>query len=347
MIWSQRKLVILKRFFDNLQSKANRLLDVLERLYRDKFNKARDNKVIFADTEHITAGDLNTFDVILSPKYYWTKIETLPVKYAFQAKEYASSIFEGFIPKGDYSYKAVKRNGNFLLFAYDIKDILENLESLGIKSSYIRKVYFAQTEFANCSSVIKIDNKSVLAIRSGKVIKTPLTLSKQYISIKEAMQTLKLSKNTIKLGKFNRIYEKQGALKGVIYTLMFLTALFFGELLCLANILNSQESQREEILKQHSLPSTEIQLNALLKQHERINKEQKDIREKVGEVFKFPFSEGEYFKSIEASRAQISLTLHVNDKNKSDTVKNYFQKSFAVEDFQDNTNDIKIKLRYE
>ncbi|MDR3178256.1 MAG: hypothetical protein LBT96_04650 [Campylobacteraceae bacterium] len=337
----------MKRFFDNLRNKAKQFLDALKQLYHDKFDKSYDNRVIFVDTKHIAIGDLNAFDVILSPKYYWTKIETLPVKYAFQAKEYAPSVFEGFIPKGDYSYKAVKQSGNFLLFAYDVKDILENLESLGVKSSYIRKVYFAQTEFANCSSDIKIDNKSVLAIRNGKVIKTPLTLSKQYISIKEALQTLKPSKNTIKLGKFNRIYEKQGSLKGVICVLVFLITLFFGELLYLANILNSQDSQREEILKQHSLPSTEIQLNALLKQQERINKEQKAIRDKISEVLKFPFLEGEYFSNVEASQAQISLVLHSNDKSRSSTVRSYFQKSFTIDEFRDNTNDIRIKLRYE
>jgi hypothetical protein len=324
---------------------SKRLLDAFKWLCRDKFYKAYDNKVVFADTKHITTDGLNMFDVILSPKYYWTKIETLPVKYAFQAREYAPSIFEGFIPKGDYSYMAVKQNGSFMLFVYDIKNILDNLESIGIKPSHIRKAYFAQTEFASCQCDIKIDDNNALSIREGKVIKVPLSLAKEHVNIQEILRTLKLSKNVVKLGKFNRIYEKRTALKGVIYALIFLTALLFAELFFVTHVLNSQEKKREEILKEYSLPSTEIQLNALLKQHERINKEQKDIREKVSEVFKFPFSQGGYFKSIEASRSQISLIMHVNDK--SDSIKSYFQKSFVIEDFQDSTNDIKIKLRYE
>ncbi|MDR2342808.1 MAG: hypothetical protein LBD84_07215 [Campylobacteraceae bacterium] len=338
----------MKQFFRK-RNKAKKILDVLKQIYYDTFHKTYDNRVIFVDTKHITIiGDLVAFDVILSPKYYWIKIETLPVKYTFQAKEYAPSVFEGFIPKGDYSYKAIKQNDKFLLFAYDAKDILENLESLGVKTSLIRKVYFAQTEFAHYPFDIKIDNKNALVIHNGKVIKAPLSLTKEHISINEVLQKIKPSKNTIKLGKFNRFYEKQGALKSVIYALIFLIVLFFAELIYLVTVLNSNENRREEILEQYSLPTTEIQLNALLRQNERINKEQKTIRDKTNEIFKLPLQEGEYFKSIDIIKTQILLTLHVNNKSRSDTIRNYFEKFFAIDDFKDDTNnDIKVKLRYE
>ncbi|MDR0579643.1 MAG: hypothetical protein LBG21_03470 [Campylobacteraceae bacterium] len=338
----------MKQFFRK-RSKTRRFLDALKQIYYDRFHKTYDNRVIFVDTKRITIiGDLVAFDVILSPKYYWIKIETLPVKYTFQAKEYAPSVFEGFIPKGDYSYKAIKQGDKFLLFAYDAKDILENLESLGIKTSLIRRVYFAQTEFAHYSFDIKIDNKNALVIHNGKVIKAPLSLTKEHVGINEVLQKLKPSKNTIKLGKFNRFYEKQGALKSVIYALIFLIVLFFAELVYLINVSNSNENRREEILKQYSLPSTEIQLNALLKQNERINKEQKTIRDKTNEIFKFPLQEGEYFKSIDISKTQISLTLHVNNRSRSDAVRSYFKRFSVIDDFKDDTNnDIKVKLRYE
>ncbi|MDR0408465.1 MAG: hypothetical protein LBH45_06100 [Campylobacteraceae bacterium] len=337
----------MKRFFDILRYKTAPLIDAFKQRYYDKFGKTHSYKVVFADTKHIESDDLGMFDIVLSPKYYWTKIENLPVKYTFQAKEYAPSVFDGFIPKGDYSYKAIKQNGKFLLFAYDAKNILENLEALGIKLTHVRNIYFAQTEFIDYPSAIKIDNESVLITHSEKVVKVPLSLAKEYVGINKVLQTLKLSKNIIKLGKFNRFYEKQGALRGIIYVLVFLIVVFFAELLYLSHILSSQEAQKDKILKQYSLPSTEIQLNALLNQQDRINKQQKAIRENVSKIFKLPLLEGEYIKSIEANQMQISLVLHVNDKNRSNIVRNYFQRSFIMDEFRDDTNDIGIKLRYE
>ncbi|MDR1555179.1 MAG: hypothetical protein LBS39_04035 [Campylobacteraceae bacterium] len=337
----------MKRFFDILRDKAIPLADALKQRYYDRFGKIDKHKVIFADTGKITLYDLNAVDIILSPKYYWTKIEKLPVKYTFQAKEYAPSVFDGFIPKGDYSYKVIKQKDDFLLFAYDTKNILESLEALGINPPDVRKVYFAQTEFANYPLPIKIDSKNVLMTHNEKIIKAPLSLAKEYVNIKDVLQTLKLSKNIIKLGKFNHFYEKQSALKGIMYVFVFLMILFLGESLYLVSALSSQEDKKEKILEQYSLPSTELQLNALLKQQENINKQQSAIREKISEIFRFSFLKGEYFKSIEVNRMQISLVLHVNDKSRSGIVKSYFQKLFTVDEFKDSTNDIKIKLRYE
>jgi hypothetical protein len=330
-----------------LQNIAAGFLTILKQFYSKRFAKNYDNRVVFADVKRISVVGIDAFDVILSPKYYWTKIQPLPVKYAFQAKEYAPSVFDGFIPKGDYSYKVVKQKDNFLLFAYDVKNILESLDSLGIKPAIIRKVYFAQNEFANYARDIKIDAKNALIVREGKVVKAPLSLAKETADIDDVLRTLKPSQITINLGKFNRIYEKQSALKGVVYVLIFLITVFFTESLYLSSVSNSLESQRAEILEQYSLPATDIQLNALLKQYDKTNKEQKTIREKIGEVFRFPLIEGEYFKNIEAAKTHISLTLHVSDKNRYEEIKKYFQQSFAVSEFQNSGDDIKVELRYE
>ncbi|MDR2081547.1 MAG: hypothetical protein LBP54_06650 [Campylobacteraceae bacterium] len=337
----------MKQFFKNLQNALERFLNILKQFYNDKFAKTYDHKIVFIDDKHMSVVGIDAFDIILSPKFYWTKIQTLPVKYAFQAKEYAPSVFDGFIPKGDYSYKAVNQNGKFLFFAYDVKSILENLDAAGIKPALIRKVYFAQTEFASCPYDIKIDAKNALIIREGKVIKAPLSIAKECVGMDAVLQTIKPSKITINLGKFNRIYEKQGALKGIIYALIFLNILVFAELFYLSSIVSFKENQKEEILKQYSMPSTEIQLNALLKQYGNINNEQKTIREKISEVFKFPFLEGEYFKSIEAAKTHISLILHVNGSNRGEAVKSYFQKYFTISEFQEAADNIKMELRYE
>ncbi|MDR2790119.1 MAG: hypothetical protein LBB59_04015 [Campylobacteraceae bacterium] len=337
----------MKQFFERLRNALAHASNILKRFYGDKFAKTYDHKIVFIDDKRMSVVGIDAFDIILSPKFYWTKTQTLPVKYAFRAKEYAPSIFEGFIPKGDYSYKVIKQNGKFLFFAYDAKSILEYLDAAGVKPAVIRKVYFAQTEFSNSAHDIKIDEKNALIIREGKVIKAPLSLVKEHVDIKSVLESLKPSKITITLGKFNRIYEKQGALKGIIYALIFLNILLFAELFYLSNMSSSKESQKEEILKQYSMPSTEIQLNALLKQYDKINMEQKKIREKISEVFKFSFLEGEYFKSLEASKTHISLTLHVSDKSRGEAVKSYFQRYFTVSEFQDGAEDIKMELRYE
>jgi len=62
-------------------------------------------------------------DFILAPHFYTYLKEELAVKYAFQAKQFASSLFDGLLQKEkDYSYHVIKNGENeWDFYAYILK----------------------------------------------------------------------------------------------------------------------------------------------------------------------------------------------------------------------------------
>jgi len=88
-------------------------------------------------------------NVMLTPQFYTLKKETLPVKYAYQAKKIAPSLFDGLVDEGgEYEYIVFKEEINdekkWVFIAYDIEKITTFLESKGIESDYVYKIFFAQ-----------------------------------------------------------------------------------------------------------------------------------------------------------------------------------------------------------
>jgi hypothetical protein len=284
-------------------------------------------------------------NVILSPRFYWVRRETLPVKYIFQAKEYAPSLFEGIVPEGNYSYAAIKSGEKFTLFAYDAKAILEELEQLGVKSSQVDGVYFAQTEFLDSAVAIKIDAKSAIINQNEKLIKVPLSLAKDYKDISKVLSFHTLSPNKIKIGKFNRFYEKKGV-TGIVYVLLFLILILLADILYTTSIKNDFKAKEQEILTAYSLPSTSLQLNALIEEYEAINNAQSAFRDAVAYLFKTPFGESERFESVRIDETKISLVIRAKAAQES-RYKSYYGAFFKDVSSKSDGKNIIMEMRYE
>jgi hypothetical protein len=165
--------------------------------------------------------------------------------------------------------------------------------------------------------------------------------------VQKVLQGITVSTNRIKLGKFVRFYEKRGAFVGVIYVLAFLIVIFAGEFFYLKSIVNSKTAQKDEIVQRYSLPSTDIELRVMMKNFDKINTQQSGVRTALGNIFRFPLSSDEYIKNIEINSEGVSLTFHANNKNRASIARDYLQKLFVISEFQDDSLDIKIKMRYE
>jgi len=88
-------------------------------------------------------------NVMLTPQFYTLKKEALPIKYAYQAKKIAPSLFDGLVDEGaEYEYIVFKEKINdeekWVFIAYDIEKITTFLKSKGIELDYVNKIFFAQ-----------------------------------------------------------------------------------------------------------------------------------------------------------------------------------------------------------
>jgi hypothetical protein len=110
--------------------------------------------LVHASMHNVRLG--HTVNVMLTPQFYTLKKEALPVKYAYQAKKIAPSLFDGLLEEnGEYEYVVFKEEVNdeehWVFIAYNIEKIADFLESKGIDTDKVAKLFFAQqslTQFA-------------------------------------------------------------------------------------------------------------------------------------------------------------------------------------------------------
>ncbi len=84
-------------------------------------------------------------NVMLTPQFYTLKKEALPVRWAYQAKRIAPSIFEGLLEEGKhYDYMVWKEDEKWVFLAYDLEKITVFLETKGFALENVSKLFFAQ-----------------------------------------------------------------------------------------------------------------------------------------------------------------------------------------------------------
>ncbi|MBV5278178.1 MAG: hypothetical protein J0647_03945, partial [Campylobacteraceae bacterium] len=114
-------------------------------------------------------------DVILSPEFYWTKRLTLNINFSYEIKKMAPSIFDGFLPSGKFDYKVFKLAPHeFIIIAYDLETIKNELSSLGIDLLLVDKIYALQSEFLNDEISLKVDHEFGVASHNDIIVYTPL-----------------------------------------------------------------------------------------------------------------------------------------------------------------------------
>jgi hypothetical protein len=113
-------------------------------------------------------------DVMLTPQFYTVKKEPLPVKFAYQAKRIAPSLFEGLLDaEGSYDYFVYREDENWVFLAYDLNEVLAFLQQKGIVPERIGRIYFAQQVWKKITSPIPLGEKEALTVLDGTVVVVP------------------------------------------------------------------------------------------------------------------------------------------------------------------------------
>ena len=117
---------------------------------------------------------VESVNVMLTPQFYTLKKEALPVKYAYQAKKIAPSLFEGLLEDGgEYDYMAIKEEDSWVFIAYDIESITLFLESKGITADKVSKIFFAQQAVHSFSAPLALNDKEALVVLDETVVVVP------------------------------------------------------------------------------------------------------------------------------------------------------------------------------
>ncbi|HIP28388.1 MAG TPA: hypothetical protein EYG82_04360 [Sulfurovum sp.] len=115
-------------------------------------------------------------NVMLTPQFYTLKKEALPVKYAYQAKKIAPSLFEGLLEESSsYEYIVFKEEEQWVFIAYDMDKIVTFLASKGIEGSMVSKIYFTQQAVDKFSAPMALGEKEALVVLDESVVVVPLS----------------------------------------------------------------------------------------------------------------------------------------------------------------------------
>ncbi len=266
--------------------------------------------------------------LILSPQFYWVKKESLPVKRVYEAKKLAPSVFDGFLPQGNYSYMVYKDGEEFVLIAYDKEDIIKTLQNLGADLGEIEEIRFSQTEFGEIEGCVEIDQKSALATINGVTVQLPRKCAEPSYGVYDLLPSLKLSSYKVKLSVEDMIDFKVLA----PYALVFLLASgsFLVEYGAYKKAIKDMESKREEILIKYKLPRTSIQLrsikNSLLNTYET----QKRMRDLVSYLGSLSIKKGEYIDMISVTEKGADFSVKLSSSKRKREVVEYVKRRYKV-----------------
>lgn len=113
-------------------------------------------------------------NVMLTPQFYTLKKESVPVKYAYQAKKLANSLFEGSLDKeGSYDFFVYKENDHWIYIAYDIETITAFLETKGFRAGDVSKLFFVQQAREEFRTPYFLSDQDTLIVLDETVVVVP------------------------------------------------------------------------------------------------------------------------------------------------------------------------------
>jgi len=130
--------------------------------------------LIYRDMKSVSSIPANGVNIMLTPQFYTIKREELPVKYAYQAKRIAPSLFDGLLEDvQNHKYFVVKEENSWLFIAYDVEKIKTFLEQKGIEIAQVSKVYFAEQVVDLFTAPMLLGEKEALINLNGTITVLP------------------------------------------------------------------------------------------------------------------------------------------------------------------------------
>ena len=136
--------------------------------------------LIHTNMKTVTAVPVEGVNIMLTPQFYTIKREQIPVKYAYQAKRIAPSLFDGLVENlQEHKYFVIKENDTWVFIAYDENKIKSFLERKGISSVKVSKVFFAEQAADAFTSPVLLGESEALVNVDGTITLVPQNVLNQ------------------------------------------------------------------------------------------------------------------------------------------------------------------------
>ena len=243
-------------------------------------------------------------NIILSPSLYWVKKISLPVKSEREAKKLLPSLFEDTLPEGNYSYSVYKKDDDFLIFAYEDEKILEVISKVGIITSNIAGIYFAQSVLEDTKGAMKVNETQSIYVKDGIVLLVPCCWIEE--SGKLNLLDITLPKHKILLRQYGHLTNSSSFHKFSIILAVF-TMLLFGEYIVTQNRASDILDSKSKLFEKYHLKSTSFQNISMLKRYKKIHTRQTKFREYISYILPLKFNADEKLSKITLDKEKLNI----------------------------------------
>ncbi len=272
-----------------------------------------------------------TFDVILSPQYYWIKKISLPVKRESEAKKLAESVFEGTLPAGHYSYDVHKaEDGEFIIIAYHKETISEALNAHFTGNAEVKNVYFAQYACKGLDACCSIDDDGSLVNLGGLLMQIPRNCTDPKLTMEQFLKETKINATPVKLGSLDEeVIDRRTFIYLAATLLLFLFALSV-EYIDYRQAAKKVQDRKEALIAQYNLPATTMQLESIKKRLFGIYKNQKKMRDALYAFSKVTLGKNEHIKMLDLGDKEATIEIVLSSPEREALVKSQIAKKFKI-----------------
>jgi len=283
---------------------------------------------------------LNSVEIVLTPQFYTFIRENLNISFAYQAKQIARSLFDDYLDSNkEYQYHVYKCQDDWCFFAYDIKEIEDFLNKIGIEKHRVSKIYFAQQLNEELKKPIKLSEKSSLLTIDDTVTLIPTKL----MDSNTKYNNLELEKQ-----KFNSSVSMGASLDSFISLkeTIVLGSLFFilgGIFLIEGNRIKASVSTNEEtitkLLNKYPKYGSAMLRQSILDKYKPIDKIERKKRESLKEISKLLSSQSQ-LEQLTIDKNHIMANIKVSNKN----IANEVNRNAKAKNFKSSKNGLEVKV---
>ena len=225
-------------------------------------------------------------DIMITPQFYTMKKEALPVKYAYQARKVAPSLFEGLLEgHSRYDYFVFWQGEKWVFIAYNTEEITAFLEEKGIAPEKVSKLFFAQQALEHFTSPLPLGEKEALTVFDDTVVVVPqLAVAKQeFVTFNEQFRPNKGIQ--LERGSALLLSKKQTAMLAVVFSLFGVVWVAEGWRYKKSNI--ELQAEQNELYKTYPTLQSVYSRKSIAEKYrniDRIERRKREIIKKISEL---------------------------------------------------------------
>lgn len=282
-------------------------------------------------------------NVMLPPQFYTLKKEALPLRFAYQAKRIAPSLFEGLVEEGrQYEYMVWKEKEEWVFLAYDLEMITTFLLSKGFALENISKLFFAQQSVDLFDKPLLLGEKQALVSLDGTVVVVPRgALSEEEGPSLVFDNSFTPKKGVVLQGAYGSMFSrKQAYMLAAVFALFSL--MFFVEGWRYGNNIKAAQAQSQELVEAYPSLESKYKRESIIAKYKTIDTVERKKRDTIKKVSEMIFK-GVILTSLEMNEKRFIVNFSCKDAQIAARLKTLAQKYKLNVSAIAGSNDLKIE----